>query len=292
MKRVLVTLMIAALLTLGLASVASAHGSTPPPVCYGDCPTNQVFTADRFVCPSGYSHVSTQHPGYCYKGGSPDWPDDYKLGTTETFTVTFDYGKSSDPSKCHRPAGSSLGVPSWAMSEFNSDFDEWVNAPSGPQYCPTPTNTPVTPTATNTPVTPTATPETPTATPETPTATPETPTATPETPTVTPDPCENGGCVTPTPVPTEHPKKRECVADERIWVWDLFDANGVKHQLRDRGYDGTYDSPGRGQQCFYFGCDFIAVKAWGHWVNDCELAEYDYWNNLPQYNGGGKCQLP
>ena len=44
------------------------------------------------------------------------------------FTVTFDYGKSNDPNKCHRPTASSLNIPSSLRNEFNREFDEWVNA--------------------------------------------------------------------------------------------------------------------------------------------------------------------
>jgi hypothetical protein len=51
--------------------------------------------------------------------------DEYVNKTVETFgPITFQYDKSSDPNHCHRPTGSSLGVPSWAESEFNGDNSE------------------------------------------------------------------------------------------------------------------------------------------------------------------------
>lgn len=64
---------------------------------------------DNFVCPAGYD----LHSGVCRKFVDTT----YK---TETFgPISVPYGKSSDPNHCHRPTGVSLGVPSWAMSEFN-----------------------------------------------------------------------------------------------------------------------------------------------------------------------------
>lgn len=46
---------------------------------------------------------------------------------TETFgPITFAYIKSNDQNHCHRPTGTSLGVPSWAMSNFNK-LDEHKN---------------------------------------------------------------------------------------------------------------------------------------------------------------------
>lgn len=98
---------------------------------------------------------------------------------------------------------------------------------------------------------------------------------------------EKGECVTP----YQPPYVPTCDPSKKIWVWTMTDANGIAYTLRDLGYDGTYDSPGVAQQCFYFGCDFHAVKAAGRWVNECDSA-YDYWRELPRFAGGGKCSLP
>lgn len=51
--------------------------------------------------------------------------------------ITFTYDKSADPNKCHRPTGSSLGVPPQLMSDFNSDFDEWEDAVCVGEECVT-----------------------------------------------------------------------------------------------------------------------------------------------------------
>lgn len=55
---------------------------------------------------------------------------------TETFgPVSVAYTKSNDRNKCHRPTGSDVGVPSWAMKDFNSQLKEWedysLTAPEG-----------------------------------------------------------------------------------------------------------------------------------------------------------------
>lgn len=133
-------------------------------VCDEGCPKNLTFTATRGgVCPDGYTEVhSGPHDGQCEKqvddyalryadkvGNPKHCPDNdgsynkmsgecsrsVKVGshteyvnksTTETFTKTFDYDKwDQDPHKCHRPTGDSLGVPAWAMNEFNRQFDEF-----------------------------------------------------------------------------------------------------------------------------------------------------------------------
>jgi hypothetical protein len=99
----------------------------------GECPQDQVFTASHRIDTDwewGY------YWGSCGAGCTVDndWRNGDRgrgwyhrfLNYEETFTVTFDYGKSSDPHKCHRPTGSSLGIPSWAMSEFNAQFPEWI----------------------------------------------------------------------------------------------------------------------------------------------------------------------
>lgn len=99
---------------------------------------------------------------------------------------------------------------------------------------------------------------------------------------------QEGECQYPQP----SPEPEGCQSDKRIWIWDLQDSvTGQWFHLRDLGYDGTYDSPGVDQQCFYFGCDFVASRAWGHWVSECD-SDYQAWYVLPRYAGGGKCTLP
>lgn len=65
------------------------------------------------VCPAGYTYAEKPGNDDCYK--------DESFGP-----ITFTYDKVENPvSSCHRPTGSSLGVPSWAMSDYNSDNPEW-----------------------------------------------------------------------------------------------------------------------------------------------------------------------
>lgn len=86
--------------------------------CAQICPTN----------PSAYTHNSPSHPcSMSIQTGTDSinrpWIDPtYK---TETFTADVQYTKDDeDPHKCHRPTGTSVGVPSWAMSNFNA-LPEW-----------------------------------------------------------------------------------------------------------------------------------------------------------------------
>lgn len=81
-----------------------------------DKPAVWVDTTYKWGCPEGYD----LHSGTCRQ-----WVDTtYK---TEVFgPITFAYEKSNDPNKCHRPTGESLGVPSWAMNDFNK-LDEWLD---------------------------------------------------------------------------------------------------------------------------------------------------------------------
>ncbi|HRY77073.1 MAG TPA: DUF4215 domain-containing protein, partial [Candidatus Paceibacterota bacterium] len=104
-----------------------------------------------YVCPSGDSsytstdstkacwrwvHISGYSWGYRYadkilqSSGHYDYKsrswinDTYK---TETFgPINVTYNKSEDPNRCHRPTGSSLGVPSWAEHNFNH-LDEYLD---------------------------------------------------------------------------------------------------------------------------------------------------------------------
>lgn len=83
----------------------------------------------------------------------------------------------------------------------------------------------------------------------------------------------------------------ECVPTKQVWVWTIFNPDGsVAGQLRDRGYDGTYDAPGLPMQRGYFGCDFYPGSVHGRYVDNC-ASEYEYWDELPCFNGfGGFCE--
>jgi len=100
-------------------------------VCDKDCPT-VTFTANRTEnikvwdnCPNGWS-VDPGDEGQCrqLQSGSryhyQNRPHHHEDRIVETFNITFKYDKSADPNHCHRPTGVSLGVPSWAMNDFNN----------------------------------------------------------------------------------------------------------------------------------------------------------------------------
>ncbi len=138
--------------------------------CEKGCPEVTWSTSQ---CPGGYSLSKHTCPGKCRKNDSFDpakCVDALSFGP-----ITFTYEKSADPNKCHRPTGSSLGVPSWAESAFNNDNFKWkfevdinchevladketqtVDCNDAPyvecELSPTPTDEPeATPTPTNTP---------------------------------------------------------------------------------------------------------------------------------------------
>lgn len=98
--------------------------------CYGDCPSF-TFEASREVCPNGWFPVNHgEHKGECGRFIQEFPFIEFTNKVTETFgPIDFTYNKSNDPKKCHRPTASSLGIPSWARSDFNSEFKEWINAP-------------------------------------------------------------------------------------------------------------------------------------------------------------------
>lgn len=84
------------------------------------CPGPFTFTASRYTCPNGYKLEGT----VCTKNGQPDVP-----ATLETYSSgAFSYDKSNDPNKCHLPTGVKNEVPSWAMNDFNGQFEEWLDA--------------------------------------------------------------------------------------------------------------------------------------------------------------------
>lgn len=104
-------------------------------------------------------------------------------------------------------------------------------------------------------------------------------------------------CESPTPTPEEPtatptveitPTQTVCDPENYIWIWDIVGPNGQVFQLRDRTYDGTYDAPSLDLQQRYIGCDFYPASVGGHWVNDCQ-GEYGYWDELPCWNGLGRC---
>jgi hypothetical protein len=76
------------------------------------------------------AHWGNWETGKCPSHSSGTCAEEYVPPVTHTETfgpITFKYDKSCDPNKCHRPTGSSLGVPSWAMSDFNAQNPEWLN---------------------------------------------------------------------------------------------------------------------------------------------------------------------
>ncbi|MDY0097455.1 MAG: hypothetical protein RBS01_03850, partial [Candidatus Dojkabacteria bacterium] len=112
-------------------SCGSSIGTKQVPIykeiCDKGCPT-VVFETERYVCPPGsYDKESTRHPGYCYKGNNPDWPQDYKpMVVDKTFgPINVQYGtRSQDPNKCHRPNVHQLEIPNWAIGDYNTELDE------------------------------------------------------------------------------------------------------------------------------------------------------------------------
>lgn len=95
---------------------------------YGWDYVSPTWIPDTYKCPDGYSN----NPGH---DNCRLWiPTTYR---TEVFTVTFDYTKwDQDPHKCHCPTASSLDVPSWARSEFNSQFPEFLWATENCTWVP------------------------------------------------------------------------------------------------------------------------------------------------------------
>lgn len=99
---------------------------------YSACPT-ETFTASRVVYGSwggweyGECSWEDENQGTCEDKWVHTWHGGhserrYRAETTETFgPISVPYGeKSEDPNHCHKPTGESLGVPSWAMSDFNA----------------------------------------------------------------------------------------------------------------------------------------------------------------------------
>lgn len=88
-------------------------------VCDKGCPTVS-FSASHQICPTNDSAYTSDHWWLdCKKKIGNHWK--YSDKVTETFgPIDVVYGeKSEDPNHCHRPTGSSLNVPSWAMDDFN-----------------------------------------------------------------------------------------------------------------------------------------------------------------------------
>jgi hypothetical protein len=92
----------------------------------GDWKYRRHYRTIVHTCPAGYTYDEQDGPNDCYK--------------VENFSVIFDYQKSADPTKCHRPTGSTLAVPSWAMSKFNTEKPETINGTV--VTCPVATDTP------------------------------------------------------------------------------------------------------------------------------------------------------
>jgi len=102
------------LLTVGAIALACKPDRPPQPTCpAGTIEVSPAVWVDgECSCPTNLTF-----DGWYWQG----WHLKY-------FSVTFDYGKSSDPNKCHRPTASSLNIPSSLRNEFNREFKEWVDA--------------------------------------------------------------------------------------------------------------------------------------------------------------------
>lgn len=94
--------------------------------------TDATYHQPTYKCPDGYQ----TNPG---QNNCRKWVDaTYK---TETFTKTFKYNEGEDR-ECDRPSAQSLGIPSWAVDDFNKlpqhkDKEE-IDCPV---HSPTPTPT-------------------------------------------------------------------------------------------------------------------------------------------------------
>ncbi len=310
MKRMILILAVLVLAALvAIPAFATGGGGWPPPKPpEPTCPLNVTDTIA--VTPAVWHESTADCPTVTW---SKQWYWDH--WTLKSFgPITFAYDKSSDPAKCHRPTPASLGIPSALVSDFNHDFPEHkdsinrVNGYWDPPICAVPEPDPV-PGCTD----PAALNYNPEATVDDQSCQyPPDPVPgcmdedalnyNPEA-TVDDESCEYPPEVVPGCMdelaPNYNPKattddgfctypEPSCDKGTYIWIWDLMDANGVWHHLRDLNYDGTYSAPGVDQQCWYFGCDFRAIRAWGHWVGTCD-DDWDFWNDSPQGRGGGAC---
>lgn len=146
---------IAALLALLVAPVTAGAtvegpGEPPSPDCKWVEPvTEQVWVEPqtKVITVVDQEAYDETIPGQCYPAVTHEectttcptatWPKQWYYvnghnGGWRSFgPITFTYDKSSDPHKCHRPTGASLGVPSQLMDDFNDDFDEWVTKECG-----------------------------------------------------------------------------------------------------------------------------------------------------------------
>ncbi len=102
-------------------------------VCDKACPSF-TYSTEKKECPShDWAYTSTNSHKDCKR--KVDVPGDGTSNKVWRYAdevvvdsfgpVAFTYNKSQDPNKCHRPTGSSLGVPGWAMSNYNHKYDEW-----------------------------------------------------------------------------------------------------------------------------------------------------------------------
>jgi len=113
--------------TLALLNIKTIPAQAQTQECTYSCPMYH-FEWQTKQCPANYTHVSQQHPGYCYKGGNPDWPEDYKIMDTVNHSADVVYEKSNDPHKCHRPSDNTLrdiyGMDNSVRGIFKADHSE------------------------------------------------------------------------------------------------------------------------------------------------------------------------
>ena len=113
-----VVLLCTIVLLAALVVVGVAYACVPQePVC----PAGQI-TVTPAAWVEGTETCPTMEFSASHQRGHP-WHD------TETFgPITVQYGlRSQDPNHCHRPNGQDLGVPSWAMHDYNDDLPEHLD---------------------------------------------------------------------------------------------------------------------------------------------------------------------
>src|SRR3972149_6678247 len=113
---VIVAAAIAYVLFSGTSKI-SAQSNHIEETCY-DCPT-VTFDAERYICEEDWKLKDD----VCQKRG-----EESVLPTLDTFSVTFQYEKTEDPTKCHKPTAESLEVPEWARDDFGIKVSEFLDA--------------------------------------------------------------------------------------------------------------------------------------------------------------------
>jgi len=101
--------------------------TTNPPTCTKlvaeeSCPVVN-FSTSHMVCPSNpsaYTSTDSTKPCWIWVGTGPNKVKMYADEINEPFSTNVQYIKSQDPHKCHKPAPSQCGIPSWAIPAFNA----------------------------------------------------------------------------------------------------------------------------------------------------------------------------